>query len=107
MANAFFEVPIAENEVVLSYAPGSPEKAELKAAIAEAKSQEMEIPMFIDGKRVKSGNMVSIHPPHELSHTLGHFHRGGTEHVQMAIDAALKAKDAWANMPWQERAAIF
>jgi 1-pyrroline-5-carboxylate dehydrogenase len=107
MANAFFEVPIAENEVVLNYAPGSPEKAELKAAIAEAKSKQLDIPMFIDGKRVESGNMVSIHPPHELSHKLGEFHRGGTEHVDMAIEAALKAKDAWAAMPWQERATIF
>lgn len=107
MANAFFEVPIAENETVLSYAPGSAEKAALKAAIAEAKSKQQDIPMFIDGKRVESGNMVSIHPPHELSHTLGHFHRGDASHVNMAIDAAMKAKDAWAAMPWEERAAIF
>ena len=107
MANAFFEVPIAENEVVLSYAPGSPEKKELKAALAALKSKELDIPMFIGGKRVSTGNMVSIHPPHELSHTLGHFHRGSTEHVDLAIQAAMDAKDAWAAMPWQERAAIF
>ncbi|MCB0651180.1 MAG: L-glutamate gamma-semialdehyde dehydrogenase [Saprospiraceae bacterium] len=107
MANAFFEVPIAENEPVLSYAPGSPEKAELKAAIAEAKSKQLDLPMFIDGKPVQSGKLVSIHPPHELNHTLGHFHRGEAEHVEMAIEAAMRAKDAWAAMPWEERAAIF
>jgi 1-pyrroline-5-carboxylate dehydrogenase len=64
-------------------------------------------PMFIDGKEVRTGKTVAIHPPHELSHTLGHYHQGDAGHVKMAIDAALKAKAQWENTSWEERAAIF
>ncbi len=107
MSNAFFKVPPAVNEPVLSYRPGSPERAALKAAIAELKSQELEIPMYIGGERITTKNRVSICPPHELEHTLGYFYKGDTAHVHQAIAAALKAKKDWENMPWQERAAIF
>jgi 1-pyrroline-5-carboxylate dehydrogenase len=107
MANAYFQLPIAVNEPVLSYAPGSPERAELKRTIAELKSRQVDIPMVIGGKPVKSDNKAVIHPPHELSHTLGHYYKGDASHVRMAIDAAMKAKEDWENMPWQERAAIF
>lgn len=107
MSNAIFQVPKAVNEPVLSYKPGSSERATLKATLAELKKKVADIPMFIGGKRVSTGDKVAIHPPHELSHTLGHYHQGGAEHVQMAIDAALQAKPAWEAMPWEERAAIF
>lgn len=107
MSNAIFQVPKAVNEPVLSYKPGSPERAALKHMLAELKKTELDIPMFIGGKRVSTGNKVAIHPPHELKHTLGYFHQGGAEHVRMAIDAALAAKPAWEAMPWEERAAIF
>lgn len=107
MANAFFEVPKAVNEPVLSYKPGSPEKIALKAAIKELKSKEILVPMFIGGEHVTTGNKVSIHPPHERQHTLGHFCKGDASHVKSAIDAALAAKKDWENMSWQERAAIF
>ena len=107
MANAFFEVPIAINEPVLSYAPGSPEKEELKAELAALKAKETVIPMFIGGKRVTSKNKVTIRPPHEIKHKLGYFYKGNTTHVDQAVKAALKAKPAWEAMPWQERAAIF
>jgi 1-pyrroline-5-carboxylate dehydrogenase len=107
MANAYFQLPKAINEPVLSYAPGSPERAELKRTIAELKSKQVDIPMVIGGKPVKSDNKAVIHPPHELSHTLGHYYKGDASHVRMAIDAALKAKEEWEKMPWQERAAIF
>lgn len=107
MANAFYEVPLAVNEPVLSYAPGSPERAELKAMLKTLKSQTLEIPMIINGKEVRSGNLHEIHPPHETAHTLGHYHRGDSSHVQMAVDAALAAKKDWEDMPWQDRAAIF
>jgi len=107
MANAYFEVPLAVNEPVLNYAPGSPERAELVEAIKELKSKELEIPMFIGGERVKTANRVEIKPPHELKHTLGHYHKGDGEQVKKAIDAALAARDAWDRTPWQERAAIF
>ncbi len=107
MANAYFKIPAAINEKVLNYAPGSPEKAALKKAIAELKSRQTEVPMTIGGQKVKTDRKLPMHPPHELKHTLGHFYKGGAEHVRMAIDAAMKAKPAWEKMPWQERAAIF
>ncbi len=100
-------VPKAYNESVLSYRPGSPERAELKAILAKMKSEELEIPMVIGGKQVTTGEKVAIHPPHELQHTLGYYHKGDASHVTMAIDAALEARKTWHNMPWEQRAAIF
>ena len=107
MSENLLQVPKAINEPVLSYAPGSPERKALETAIKDARSKDIEIPMFIDGKEVKTGNLVTIHPPHDLQHTLGHYHKGDGNHVQMAIQAALKAKEKWAAMPWKSRAAIF
>ncbi len=107
MANAFFKIPTVSNEPILSYAPGSPEKLEVKKVLKQLKSKTTDIPMVIGGKRVKTKETVSIHPPHELSHTLGQFHKGNATHVKKAIDAALKAKPAWEAMPWEDRAAIF
>ncbi len=107
MSNAFFEVPIATNEPVYSYAPGSPEKIELKKTLAAFKAKQINIPMYIGGKKVNTKNKVAIHPPHELSHVLGHFSKGEAKHVDQAIKAALNAKPAWENMPWEQRAAIF
>ncbi len=107
MSNAYFEIPLAVNEPVLNYEPGSAERKELLATLQALKSQKAEICMHIGGKAVKSGEKISIHPPHELSHELGYYYKGDTSHVESAIDAALKAKLAWENMPWQERAAIF
>ncbi len=107
MSNAIFEVPIAINEPVLSYAPGSIEREELKMALAAMKSRQVEIPMYIGGKEVKTKTKVTMRPPHEIKHKLGHFCKGTAKHVEAAIKAALAAKPAWENMPWQERAAIF
>ena len=107
MSNAFFQVPIAKNEPVLSYAPGSPEKAALQAAYKKLKSKAIDIPMTIGGKKVKTKDKVSIHPPHDHKHLLGHYNNGNASHIKKAIDAALKAKKDWENMAWQDRAAIF
>lgn len=107
MSNAIFKVPAAINEPILNYAAGSPEKVELKKMLKKLKSEFWDIPMIIGGKEVRTGNTKDIRPPHELSHKLGQFHEGGTEHVKMAIDAALEAKKDWETMPWEERAAIF
>lgn len=107
MNNTVFEIPIATNEPVLSYAPGSPERATLKEALNALKGVTLEIPMVIGGKDVFTDNKVVIHPPHELSHTLGYYSKGNGSHVKSAIDAALAAKPAWEAMPWQDRAAIF
>jgi 1-pyrroline-5-carboxylate dehydrogenase len=107
MPNAFFNVPKAINEPVLNYAPGSPEKITLKKEISLLKSKFQDIPMVIGGKRITTDKQKSIHPPHELAHTLGAYHVGDASHVHQAIDAALGAKEKWENMPWQDRAAIF
>lgn len=107
MANAFFKIPTPKNEPVKAYRKGSPERASLKAELARMKGEELEIPMIIGGKEVRTGNLVSIHPPHELKHRLGHYHKGGAKEVNMAIDAALAARGSWENTPWQERAAVF
>ena len=107
MSLGYFSYPMPANEPVLQYAPGSPERAALKKTLAELKKKPIEIPMYIGGKAVKSGKKMAIHPPHETSFTLGHFHAGEEKHIHQAIDSALKAKDAWAAMSWENRAHIF
>ena len=107
MSQQIFHVPKAVNEPIRSYAPGTPEREALKKTIEEARSKEIEIPMFIGGKEIKSGNLVAIRPPHDLKHILGHYHQGDASHVKMAIKAALAAKEKWADMSWQARASIF
>jgi len=107
MVKGFFQVPLAKNEPVLTYAPGTPERKELQQKIAELKSTQLDIPMFIGGKEVRTGKLISIHPPHEIAHTLGQYHQGDASHVEMAIEAALAAKEKWANLAWEQRAAIF
>ncbi len=107
MSNAFFKVPAPENETVLSYAPGSIERKEVKSMIEELKNKTVDIPMFIGGKKVFTNHKKEIHPPHEISHVLGTYSQGDSNHVVQAIDAALSAKKNWEEMPWQDRAAIF
>ncbi|MEO7531609.1 MAG: L-glutamate gamma-semialdehyde dehydrogenase [Sediminibacterium sp.] len=107
MSLGYFSYPMPANEPVLQYAPGSPERTALKKILIELKKKPIEIPMYIGGKAVKTGKKMEIHPPHEISHTLGFFHAGEEKHVNQAIDAALKAKEAWAAMSWENRAHIF
>jgi 1-pyrroline-5-carboxylate dehydrogenase len=107
MNNAYFDFAEPKNEPVLGYAPGSAERKALKAALADLKSVQRDIPMYIDGKEVRSGNKVEIRPPHETAHLLGHFHTSDEQHVHDAIDAALNARTKWAAMNWEQRASIF
>lgn len=102
-----FNYPVPVNEPILAYAPGSPEKNKLKSVIQELKSKRADIPMFIGKEEVRTGSTVSIKPPHEISHELGFFHAGNETHVKAAIEAALAAKESWAAMSWENRAAIF
>ncbi len=102
-----FHFPLPTNEPVLSYAPGSKEKDLLKKTLAELKSQSIDVPMYIGGDEVRTGKLVPMHPPHERNHLLGNFHAGDASHVKKAIAAALKAKEGWANMSWENRANIF
>jgi 1-pyrroline-5-carboxylate dehydrogenase len=105
--NGFFKIPHPVNEPVYEYAPGSPERKNLKSALAEARNQVVDIPMFINGSEVRTGKTADIFPPHDNAHKLGFFHKGDKSHVLQAIDAALKAKESWEAMPWEQRAAIF
>lgn len=107
MSNAFFEVPMAVNEPVLPYGPGSAEREEIKEALTHRRGQVMDIPMIIGGKEVRTGDIHGIFPPHDHQHKIGEYHFGTKEHVNQAIDAALAAKPAWEATPWQDRAAIF
>ncbi|MBT1708826.1 L-glutamate gamma-semialdehyde dehydrogenase [Fulvivirgaceae bacterium PWU5] len=107
MPKGFFQVPYPKNEPVLSYAPGSKERTALKKAIEEARAQELDIPMYIGAEEVRTGEKKRLAPPHDHKHTLGYFHEGDAGHVEQAINAALGAKEQWANLGWEHRAAIF
>ncbi|GAB2564060.1 L-glutamate gamma-semialdehyde dehydrogenase [Spirosoma areae] len=102
-----FNVPTPTNEPVKEYRPGSPEREALKQSLADFRAQETDIPMYIGGKEVRTNRKLRVAPPHDHQHTLGYFHEGDAQHVTQAIDAALLAKDAWANLSWEHRASIF
>ena len=103
----YFSYPMPVNEPVLSYAPGSPERKRLKEVLAELKKEQIDAPMYIGNKEVRTNKKGTIHPPHDLSHTLGTYSEGNEKHVTQAIDAALAAREGWANMDWETRANIF
>lgn len=107
MLKGFFKVPEQKNEPIKNYAQESPEKAALQSALADARAEEVEIPMYIGNEKVWTGNKKAINPPHDHQHILGFFHEGDASHVEQAINAALGAKEAWENMQWEHRAAIF
>ncbi len=107
MSNAYFFVPETDNEIPLMYEPGTPERDALKKTIKELQSKEIEIPLIIGGKAVKTGNIVEIRPPHNLGKKLGLYHRAGEKEIKMAIDAALEARKEWSELPWEQRASVF
>lgn len=107
MSNAVFELPVPYNEPVLNYAPGSAERSAIKQTIEDLKTAQWDIPMIIGGKEVRTRDKQVIRPPHALHETLATYSRGNSRHVKEAIQAALKAKKDWENMPWSDRAAIF
>ncbi len=107
MQNGYFHIAQPVNEPVKNYAPGSPERKSLLDTYQKMYNEQIDIPMFIDGKEVRTGKMKAVTPPHDHGHVIGNYHLGGRAEVQQAIAAALKAKPAWEAMAWQERAAIF
>ncbi|ELR69140.1 Delta-1-pyrroline-5-carboxylate dehydrogenase [Fulvivirga imtechensis AK7] len=107
MPKGVYTVPLPKNEPVLSYAPGSSERANLKKALEEARSKQADIPMYIGAEEVRTGKKKPLNPPHDHQHLLGHFHEGDASHVEQAINAALGAKEAWAELAWEHRASIF
>ncbi len=107
MSDAIFRVPPPENEPILSYAPGSPEKASIKSQIEKMAGETIDIPLIIGGKEVRTGNLEKCVMPHDHNHVLGHYHQADASHVEAAADAAAKARVEWSEYPWQERAAVF
>ncbi|TWJ02334.1 delta-1-pyrroline-5-carboxylate dehydrogenase [Mucilaginibacter frigoritolerans] len=107
MLKGFFNVPVPQNEPVLNYGPRSVERAALKAALESARAQQIDIPMYIGGKEVRTGKKLEIRPPHDHKHLLATYHDGDKSHVTAAIDAALATKADWESLPWEQRAAIF
>ncbi|MDF9830432.1 L-glutamate gamma-semialdehyde dehydrogenase [Parabacteroides sp. PF5-6] len=106
MNNAIFRFPNPGNEPVKAYAPGSVEKAELKKALAQLKSEQWDIPLIIGGKEVRTGNTGKVVSPHDHQHVLATYHKAGEAEVQMAIDAAMAAHKSWSELPWLERASV-
>jgi len=107
MLKGFFNVPAPQNEPVLNYGPRSVERAALKAALEDARSKQIDIPMYIGGKEIRTNKKLEIRPPHDHKHLLATFSEGDASHVNAAIDAALAAKAAWEDLAWEQRAAIF
>lgn len=107
MSKGFFHVPVPKNEPVLSYGPGSKEREAIKKALDEARSQQVDIPMYIGGDEVRSDNKKPITPPHDHKHILGYYHEGDKSHVEQAINAALGVKESWSELSWEHRASIF
>lgn len=107
MHNAVYKIPIPSNEPVYDYAPGTPERAALESALKEARSQEIDVPMYIGSELVRTDKKIKLSPPHDHNHVLGYASEGDAGHVKKAIDSALAAREKWAALPWTERAAVF
>src|ERR1035438_5764794 len=107
MSLGIFRVPAPINEPIKGYAPGSPEKATLQAKLKEMAGQRIEIPLIIGGKEIRTGRLAQAVIPHDHGHVLADVHLGGEAEVQLAIEAAAKAKAEWAGLPWEARAAVF
>ena len=107
MGKGFFEVPLAVNEPVKTYAPGSPERKEVLDTYKELYNSTIDAPLYINGKEIRTENTRTMSPPHDHKHSLGEYHLAEKSHIQDAIDGALEARKKWAKMPWEQRAAVF
>ncbi|RZP02091.1 MAG: L-glutamate gamma-semialdehyde dehydrogenase [Flavobacteriales bacterium] len=107
MGKGFFEVPIAVNEPIKGYAPGSEERTEVLDVYKKMYNSTIDVAMYINGKDVRTGNIDSMSPPHDHQHIVGTYHKAEKKHIETAISGALVAREKWANTPWEQRAAIF
>ncbi|PKA99283.1 delta-1-pyrroline-5-carboxylate dehydrogenase [Flavobacteriaceae bacterium MAR_2009_75] len=107
MGKGFFQVPTAINEPIKTYAPGTPEREEVLKAYRHYYENTVEVPLYIGSKEIKTGNTKPMSPPHDHKHVVGHYHLADKENVQEAIDNCLDSREAWANLTWEQRAAIF
>ncbi|WP_282018034.1 L-glutamate gamma-semialdehyde dehydrogenase [Salegentibacter mishustinae] len=107
MGKGFFHVPKAVNEPVKSYAPGTPEREEVLLTYKDLYNSNMEVPLYIGSEAIKTGDTADIRPPHDHKHKVGTYHLAKKKHVEQAIDEALKAREKWAKLEWEQRAAVF
>ena len=107
MPKGFFHVPKAVNEPVKSYAPNSPEKAAILVAYKKMWNETIDVPIYIGSEEIRTGNTRNMTAPHDHKHIVGTYHLAEKKHVEKAISSALEARKKWANMPWEQRAAIF
>lgn len=107
MGKGFFHVPLAVNEPVKDYAPGSPEREEVLKQYKEYYNGHVEVPLYIGDQEIKTGNTADMSPPHDHQHVVGKYHKAEKKHVEMAIAESLKARKEWAAMSWEQRASIF
>jgi len=107
MFNGIFQVPQPVNEPVLNFAPGSPERDEVKAKLAAMLGEQAEVPMIIGGEEIRNGALADMICPHDHQHVLGKYHQGNALYVEQAIEAANAAKHEWSRMPWDARAIVF
>ena len=107
MSKGIYNVPKAFNETVKSYAPGSPEREEVLATFNKMYSETIDVPLYIGGEEIRTGNTKSINPPFDHKHKVGQYHEAKKEHIEKAISTALEAKTKWANLAWEHRASIF
>ena len=107
MAKGFYNVPIAVNEPVKSYAPGTPEREEVLAEYKKMYNSQADIPLYIGSEEIRTGKKVAMTSPHDHKHVTGHYYEADAALVTKAIDNALEAREKWANISWQQRAAIF
>ncbi len=107
MANALFNVPTPANEPVRAYRPGSPERDSLKHKLDELRTNEIEIPVIIGGKEIRTGNTAKAVMPHNHQYVLATYHRAGEEEIKLAVETALKAREEWSRTPWEHRVSVF
>ena len=107
MSKGFFKVPKAVNEQVMTYAPGSAERKEVLKTYRKMWESTAEIPLYINGLYIKTGNTKPISPPHDHKHIIGHYHTADQKNVEEAISSSLEARKTWSQMPWEQRAGIF
>uniref|UniRef100_UPI00404B3F3B L-glutamate gamma-semialdehyde dehydrogenase n=1 Tax=Gelidibacter sp. TaxID=2018083 RepID=UPI00404B3F3B len=107
MGKGFFNVPVAVNEPVKSYAPGTPERAAVLKTYADMYKSTVDVPLYINGKDVKTNNTRTMSPPHDHKHVVGTYHLAEKKHIDEAIATALEARKTWSQLPWEDRAGIF
>ena len=107
MGKGFFNVPTPVNEPVKTYAPGTPEREAVAATYKEMFNAKVDVPLYINGEEIRTGNTANMTPPHDHQHVVGTYHLAEKSHVEKAISTALEARNEWASLSWEQRAAIF